>query len=84
MGSRGTRRRLLRVAVPIVKVETFGRWSDSSTAERRTVERESFAQRLQLEFGGHDGLSVDPLRGQTIYPVRQSASKPAKRLVSLL
>ena len=78
MWSRGTRRHLLRVAVPIVKVETFGRRSDSSTTERRTVERESCPQSLQLGFSHHDGLSVDPLGGQTIYPVYQHASQPAK------
>ena len=60
--SQGALIRLLWVASSIVKVETFRRRRDNSTAERGTVEEESLGQNLQLGFGSH-GLRDALLKG---------------------
>ena len=66
--------RLLCVSHPIVKVEAFARWRDSSAAERRMVEGEGFAQGIQLGFGSH---GVAPLKGPDyVYPSCRRASNP--------
>ena len=67
-----TRRRSLRVAFSIIKVEGFRRWRDGSAAERRAVKGESLTQSLELGFGGH-GLVLPLLRKSQVIYMRMSA-----------